>query len=454
MEGFWLEQGWYRIERGGWELTPARWREAGDELRREAVRFLVEEVLCKDPRDVSQKDFRAHRLSGLLSRYYRKSPWRAVSDAFPELDIKPWEMKVTPPGFFDDIGNRVDAVRWLVERTCGDPRLLGGRCFHASRLTGLRDHQYGGSTYAAVCEAYPELDIEPWEMAKMPMGFYDEAENRTAAVRWLVETTGKDPRDLRQSDFGAAGFWRLIAVHGGSPRRAVQEAFPELDIGPEDMKYLPLGYYARRDNRVKAIRGLVDKLGIDPRELGKNDFNDAGLAGLLNNRYGGSPYQAVSEGFPELAIRPWEMAVTPQRLFDSADNRVAAVRWLVDKTGKVPQQLTTRDFYSHGLSVLICHKYGSSPWAAVTEAFPELDIKAWEMSKTPQGYFKVKRRRVAAVRWLVDVVGGRPIADDFASHGLSGLLWGYYGASPAAALREARRLTARGRASRRPSRAT
>jgi hypothetical protein len=67
MADFWVQQGWYKTRGDGTvRLTRANWVDSFG-ARSEAVRFLVEKVLKKDPRDMTADDFDSNRLCGLLT---------------------------------------------------------------------------------------------------------------------------------------------------------------------------------------------------------------------------------------------------------------------------------------------------------------------------------------------------------------------------------------------------
>ncbi len=224
MEDFWVEQGWYKIDRHGWRLTNASWSE-GDAVRRKAVRFLVDKVLQKNPREMISPDFLSNRLCGLLNKYYSGSPYEAVAEAFPELDIKPWGMFKTSNVCFRKKRNRVAAVKWLVEEVRKDPRDLVTEDFSSNRLFGLLSHHYSDSPYEAVSEAYPELNFKPWEMSITPNAFYKKKSNRVAAVRWFVEESGKNPKELTFDDFRFSCLAGLLQkYYSNSPFEAVFEA--------------------------------------------------------------------------------------------------------------------------------------------------------------------------------------------------------------------------------------
>ena len=254
-------------------------------------------IIDKDPRDLTQNDFKKNKLEGLSVYYYKSSPYKAVKEAFPEKNIQPWEMKITPNKFFDEKKNRIAAVRWLViEKLKKDPRDLTADDFYDNRLTGLFEF-YDSSQYKAVIEAFPEMDIKPWEMARIPAKFYEEEGNRVAAVKRFVEKIKKDPRDLTADDFNSNKLGGLfVGYYDNSPYKAVKEAFPEKNIQPWEMKITPNKFFDVKENRIAAVKWLVkEKLKKNPRDLTKEDFCSNRLSGLLQNHYKGSPYEAVKE---------------------------------------------------------------------------------------------------------------------------------------------------------------
>jgi len=205
---------------------------------------MLVEKLKKDPRDLTVEDFNKNRLQGLIHHHYGGSPYAAVNEAYPELNIKPWEMAITPMKFFHDKENRIAAVKWLVEKLKKDPRDLTVEDFNKNRLRGVLPY-YGNSPYAAVNEAYPELNIKPWEMIQTPRGFYEKKENRIAAVKWLVEKLNKDPRDLTVEDFNKNRLRGVLPYYDDSPYEAVKEAGLVTEADEKQMRNR--GYFGYRD---------------------------------------------------------------------------------------------------------------------------------------------------------------------------------------------------------------
>jgi len=134
---------------GSKKLKYADWRE-GFGIREEAVRFLVERVLKKEPRDITLEDFESNRLGGLLRRYYESSPYGALKEA--GYGLHPWELPKSPQGFFESKENRMDAARWLAGKLKKKTRDITAEDFYSNRLCGLISY-HDGSPYRAFLEA-------------------------------------------------------------------------------------------------------------------------------------------------------------------------------------------------------------------------------------------------------------------------------------------------------------
>ncbi|MCK4319655.1 hypothetical protein KAW38_03735 [Candidatus Micrarchaeota archaeon] len=337
------------------------------EVRKEAVKILLR-VLKKDPRDVTYYDFLDNRLGGLLVNHYNNSPHFVVKELYPE--IKEWEMSCTPHGFYDKKENRIKAIKWLIEKLNKNPRDITYHDFPDNRLGGLLIKHYNNSPHLAVKELYPE--IKEWEMSCTPHGFFDKKENRIKAVKWLIKKLNKDPIEITSNDFRDNRLSGLLDYYDG-PYLAIKEIYPE--IKEWEMKTTPMSFYNKRENRIKAIKWLIEKLKKDPRDITANDFRDNRLGGLLVSHYKSSPYLAIKEVYPE--IKEWEMSCTPHGFYNKRENRIKAIKWLIEKLNKNPRDITTNDFFDNRLSGLFVTYYKGSPYLAIKEAYPK--IKPEEM---------------------------------------------------------------------------
>jgi len=463
MDDFWILQGWYKQDRIGIELGKAGWKD-DPSVRKAAVRFLVEKVLKKDPRDITQKDFYSNRLSGLISHYYEGSPYAALIDA--GYHIKPWEM-LSSPHVYESRENRTAATRWLVKKLKKHSRDITYDDFISNRLGGLLSNYYNDSPYEALLEAgyaysrissllqarrgkFRERKIHFWEMSLTPSHFFDSKENRAAATKWLVWKLQKDPRDITANDFSLNRLRGVLPYCSGGPHAAlveagyaytIQEALKHAKAGnfltdkiyPWEMQMSPRGTFDSKERRVAATKWLVWKLQKDPRDIMKKDFSSEHIGGnfhhyeglhdaLMEAGYAYSIDEALQHAktgtFKTDKFYPWEMDRTPPGTYDSKETRIAVIKWLVAKLKKDPRDLTREDFESNRLGGLLADDYTGSPYAAVLEAgyaysidealqhaktgnFQTSKLYPWEMATTPMGFYESKENRVAVIKWLV-----------------------------------------------------
>ncbi len=156
---------------------------------------------------------------------------------------------------------------------------------------------------------------------------------------------------------------------GGRPnkREIIGEASDEqiLDWLKKGIIGIRHNKWGRKSVRKHAVIGLVNALGKE-RDIGTDDFNNNGLRSLLAGYYRGSPYEALKDAGCD--VKPWEMAKAPFGTYDDKEARVEAVKWLVEKLGKSPRDITTVDFYDNGLRTLLNKRYNGSPYEVLKDA--------------------------------------------------------------------------------------
>jgi hypothetical protein len=242
MENFWVMKGWFLpTEDGGRVLTSAGWS-AGETVRQEAVRFLVENVLCKDPREVTFEDFASNGLKALLDRYYEGSRYRAVKSA--GFGVYPWEMGCTPRGYFKSKSNRIEATKWLVRKIGKAPSeiICDDLVSTPPGSALLRYHRY--SAYNVLREA--GYRVRPWERPRPPKSFYGLKKNRVAAEIRLARAFRKTGKELRD-----VGYDELLSKRHGSALLRYNhyspfEVFREANlVRPEDEAYMRKGGRAK-----------------------------------------------------------------------------------------------------------------------------------------------------------------------------------------------------------------
>ena len=167
-------------------------------------------------------------------------------------------------------------------------------------------------------------------------GYWRIKGNRIRETRQLVKKLRKDPKNVRALDFRNNRIEELVKKAGGLRNALIEAGF---NVEPNTNK--PPGYWKKGGNRVRAIGQLVKKLGKDVRDITQKDFFDNESSQLLYY-YKCSPWGALKDAGYD--INPWEMKRFPITVWKSRKNRIEAVKWLINKLRKKPEDLTYSDF--------------------------------------------------------------------------------------------------------------
>jgi hypothetical protein len=342
--------------------------------------------------------------------------------------------------------------------------------------------------YLPQADAYvPKPTMENWfatnhpdwitRTGKIKAKWKNNKQAQIAAIKYLVEKVlQKDLRDIIQNDFHSNCLGGLLNMYySNSPYLALAEAgyfhqpesySPEkmaatiLDSSkfhPWELSESPYIVTATKALRIAAIKWLVQKLKKDPQDVIYDDFELNRLSGLiLSEHYSSSPYAALKEA--GLAnFHEWEMSKAPHRFYNSASNRIAATKWLVQMLKKDPRELITDDLSNNGLGGLLDYHAGSlyavlaeagyfhqpesySPEKMAATILDSSKFHPWELSKSPVVVGNTQAIRIAVVKWFVAKLNKAPrdiVSDDFYDYRLGGFITNAYSGSPYLALKEA-----------------
>lgn len=120
-------------------------------------------------------------------------------------------------------------------------------------------------------------------MARVPKNFWLYEDNRVRAIKWLLKKARKPPEKLVARDFHKNGVSTLIVFYGESVSKALREAGIIFDAW--SLRKCPSNYFKKKENRLKALKWLLEKTGKKPCELKKKNFFAYGLYRLLDGYY-------------------------------------------------------------------------------------------------------------------------------------------------------------------------
>lgn len=366
---------WYSVRQGVKKRFPHRFWKDSDH-RKYVVQAFVDGHLARTGFYPAEEEWKAAKLTGIfMHRLYYKGNLMAPlneggytdkeSKKFdPRLVNAPWTvMHNVPCEYWKNADNRVKAVRWLVDacRERHGKKYPGCEDFNDNRLSGLFVHHYDSSPLTALEEAGytdptqenfdPVLDFAPWlVLGQMPQSYWHDAENRASATRWLVDIANKEPAEVIADDFKEYGLSGMLQEKSWSPYMALREA--GFNVDESDMNELPRGYWKVRKNRVAAVRRFVESSGKKPAEIIADDFDDAGLSGLMKH-YKGSPIAALQEA--GYRMRALDRPHVPRGTWQSPEHVREALIRVAKAEGKRLEDVTVIDVRRHYKGLLTTH---------------------------------------------------------------------------------------------------
>ncbi|MFA6328828.1 MAG: hypothetical protein WCY41_05265 [Candidatus Micrarchaeia archaeon] len=218
--------------------------------------------------------------------------------------------------------------------------------FKDSGLNGMFQKPYQSKLHLLAESLYPELSIEPWELAETPTNYFESKENRNRAIRWLAGMMKKRIEDYTPEERRVHEIWK----------NSVE------DMTGHDWQVLAR---LREKNPLLLIAG---------------DLRTYGIEKLLTHVPGEHPLAtAVCDAYPERNYRVWQMKGGPHGYFSDPkhgrERRVEAVIYIAALLGKKVRELTMKDLDSQACTILDCYPVHSAIfaiWEADMTVVPEM----------------------------------------------------------------------------------
>lgn len=201
---------------------------------KEIVRYVILEEYKFSREDVISKlshRFFMDNLLGGMRKFFNKSDTYLLIYCFPEWNLKAWEFKNVPPGFWRDLNNQKEYVIWLAEKIGVDPYSKEG----LRKITAQVIMNNGGSKVLVYSNGVYELldTVSPgkykkWEITKTVSWTREEA---ISATKWLIEEKLKydfeTACNIRVEDFAAYHLDGMLQkVYNHSVFEALEAAYP------------------------------------------------------------------------------------------------------------------------------------------------------------------------------------------------------------------------------------
>ena len=308
-----------------------------------------------------------------------------------KLVLEKKHLKKFPNGFYkqpDALDNAIKCTKYLIEDVLNLSeeelkKQLSKKLFKNNSLNGMLQYCFNNSPIKAIQLTYPNK-FQPWDFNYVGAGYWQNVDNCIKATRWLIEDklklTHKQLKEqLSQEMFVDNGLGGMLNYcFNSSPINAIELAYPNT-FKPWEFQRVNKGYWQDINNGIKATRWLIeDKLKLTDEELkeqlSSKLFINNGLKSMLEHCFDSSPIKAVQLTYPN-KFKSWEFNQVPKGYWDNKQNRIDAVRWLIEEklnlTDKeLKEQLSQKLFMDNRLGGMLYLCFDNSPFKAIEMAYP------------------------------------------------------------------------------------
>jgi hypothetical protein len=197
------------------------------------IHWLAKELHYQSPEDwynVTNEDFKKHFGGGLLDKL---TPRQALAIAYPGEHWVPWKFKQLGTDFWKNRENRQEYILWLGKKigfkSIDDWYSISMSDIQSNYGGGFIDH-YGGYTYKALQDLFPEQKWEPWRFTNLNKKWTNIKDRRLFADHVMEELGMKNLDEwygITYSAIDKANGNVLRTHYGGSVYRFVKDIYPE-----------------------------------------------------------------------------------------------------------------------------------------------------------------------------------------------------------------------------------
>lgn len=162
--------------------------------------------------------------------------------------------------------------------------------------------RYKGSLLAALRDTYPKQRFDPVICRpQVPPGYWDSLQNRRAFMESVQTRLGitsmEQWKRVTNKQLLALGGGRLLNIYAGSIYAALEDLFPEMEVGPACRGRTPKAYWDSKERRQELLLALAERCGVhetaDWLRVTFDDFAAMGGRRLVGQR---SVLSLVEEG--------------------------------------------------------------------------------------------------------------------------------------------------------------
>lgn len=286
--------------------------------------------------------------------------------------------------------DRVKSVRKLVEVLNISPLDLKNQDFFEMGLIEmLKIYSVKRGNFPAVFnalkEAYPEMEINLWDIRSLNGTISKNRETADEAIRWLAKKKSGifTEEDFKNSvvSFALSFYSNLLdAIIFSKPDFVESSTVKSLAE-----KYLDKAFVTNANKRRAAV-SMVIKMSGSPKSVNYQSFERYGMESLLSY-YSQSPmflnkfikpedesklltWLAISEVMKD--FKAWEMEDPPKSLLLNRKIRIESTVWLSSVSKKSLYRLSHSDWERFGIGWILNEFYGGNYYGAIHDAIDSL----------------------------------------------------------------------------------
>ena len=351
---------------------------------------------------ITAKKFIDNNGGSLLSIYYSVSPSKFVKAMFQEDVFYEWKFGQIQMGFWKEYKNQKQYADWLGKelgyKCPEDWYQINGKLILDYYGCGLVSNYYSGSPIKFVKAMFHDNKFLEWKFACVPMGFWDQYDNRKQYADWLGIILGyKTPEHWykisAKSIINNYGRGLLCSAHySNSPIKFVRDMFPTHVFFEWKFYQVSLGFWKEYSNHKLYANWLGEELGYkcpdDWYQLTQKLIMDNYGAGLIVLYYFNSPSKFVKAMFPHIVFFEWKFLGKSSKCFwEEYTNQKQYTDWLGKELGYTCftdwYQISARLIQDKNGGGLLNYYYSGSPSQFVKAMFPE---HPWVLSKFRKSY--------------------------------------------------------------------
>lgn len=204
-----------------------RFREIFQYICLHVYNWQVDEI----PSHLNGQFLKKNKLDSLYCRVFDCNMFKMLDTAFPGI-FYPWQLPFVPKGYWT-LSTAKLATKWLIEKKLHWSKediktKISKETFIENGVGCLYLEEINGSVYKALCNAYGENYIMPWELQCTPMSYWNE-DTIKKPLQWLIDEKGYSKEtivNLSENDIINFGFFTAYDMCNQSLYKLLDITFP------------------------------------------------------------------------------------------------------------------------------------------------------------------------------------------------------------------------------------